>query len=83
MNKESQIKKNGLDLEYYRYAQLLNGVFIFATTGFIAFLGSFIWLKERLFIGLIVSFLILVSSYILYKKIDKKLKEISKDIEKI
>ena len=47
MNKEAQLKKNKLDLEYHKHSQLLNGTFIFATTGFIAFLGSFIWLKER------------------------------------
>ena len=83
MNKNQQLKKNKLDLEYHKYSQLLNGVFIFATTGFIAFLGSFIWLKERLFIGLIISVFILILSYIFYKKIDDKLKDVCDKITSI
>ncbi len=85
MNKEDQLKKNKLDLDHQKYSQLLNGIFIFATTGLIAFIGSFIWLKDKnaLFIGISISSLILIFSYLSYKKIDAELERIKNEIVSI
>lgn len=81
-----QLEKNKLDLEYHKYTQILNAILIFATTGLLGFIGSFIFLVEevgRLFIGLSISIIVLVFSYGLYRKIDKKLQDISKKMDKI
>ena len=77
-----QIEKNKLDLEFSRYSQLLKGVFIFATTGLIGFIGSFVWSEDldKLLIGVFISVIIMVGSFTYYKKINYKLDKISEQI---
>lgn len=83
MNK--QLKKNKLDLEYHKNTQILNAVFIFLTTGILGFMGSFIFLGERnkLLLGMGISSIIIILGFFIYKKINKKLEYILKEIEKI
>lgn len=83
MNK--QVKKNKLDLEYRKYTQILNAVFIFLTTGILGFIGSFIFLEEKnkLLLGIGISVFILIVGIGIYKIVNKKLEEILKEVEKI
>ena len=78
-----QIKKNKWDLEYNKNTQILNAVFIFLTTGILGFIGSFIFLedKNKLTTGLVISAIIILIGYAFYKKINKKLDSIIKEIE--
>ena len=82
INKKS-LKKNKLDLEYHKYTQLLNGTFIFATTGLLGFIASFIWTPTKLVVGLIISLIILILSYYSYIKVNKKLNLIIQEIENL
>lgn len=83
---KKQIKKNKLDLEYHKYIQILNAVLIFLTTGLLGFIGSFIFLleeKNKLFLGVAISVFILIIGYVTYRKTNKKLKEISREMENL
>lgn len=83
MNKK-QLEKNKLDLEYHKYTQLLNGIFIFGTTGLLGFIGSFVWgNKSNLLIGIIISTSIIIVAYFLYKNVNNRLEEISKEIQNL
>lgn len=77
MNSE-QIKKNKLDLEYHKYSQMLNAVFILLTTGVLGFLGSLIILndKNKLFLGLGISAFVFIIGLSLLMRINDKLNEI-------
>jgi len=82
---EKQIKKNKLDLEYNKYTQILNAVFIFLTTGILGFIGSFIFIENRdkLFLGIGISVFVLIIGYVIYKRTDNKLRSIIREVEKI
>jgi len=83
--KKKEIKKNKLDLEFHKNTQILNAVFIFLTTGILGFVGSFIFLEEnnKILLGAGLSVVILVIGYWLYKKINKRLREILDKIENL
>jgi len=76
-------EKNRLDLAYQRQLYYLNRVIALATIGFISFLGTFIWNKEKLLIGFIILTTLSLISYAWHKQINKKLKEISENIQKL
>jgi len=58
------LQKNILDLEYRFELQKINAILIFCTVGILAFVGSFIWYRERLSFGLgILAFVIIVSIF--------------------
>ena len=82
---DKRTKKNKLDLEYHKYTQVLNAVFIFLTTGILGFIGSFIFLEEKnkLLLGISISVFILIVGIGIYKIVNKKLTEILKEVEKI
>jgi len=79
---KGQLRKNKLDLEYNKYIQMLNGIFIFATTGLLGFIGSFIWTdnSKKLLIGTSASALVVIASLLFYKKINYKLENISEQV---
>lgn len=80
---KKQFEKNRLDLAYKRQLNYLNIVLLFGTIGILSFMGTFIWKRELLLHGFIVSFSILIIVYFLHKKIDKSLKEISNKISRL
>ena len=61
---------------------MLNGIFIFATTGLLGFIGSFIWSNnsDRLLAGTSASVLVVIVAVLFYKKINYKLDKISDQI---
>ncbi len=83
MDRRTLIEKNRLDLAYHRNAQLVNAILIFGTTGVLTFVGTFIWKPELLKEGLLVTIIILVVAFILYTKLDAKLKSISEQMDKL
>jgi hypothetical protein len=56
---------------------------IFATTGVLAFVGTFIWNIERIKTGIIISIIILSVSAFLYYKIDSELEDIVKKLDNL
>ena len=80
---KKQFEKNRLDLAYERQLYYLNVVLLLATIGILSFISTFIWKRELLLQGFIISFLILIIVYFLHKKIDKSLKEISNKIKNL
>lgn len=84
MNK-AQLKKNKLDLEYHGEAQKANAFLILLTTGILAFIGTFIWLKdnELFYYGIFIIITVLIIGGLLYWKSSKRMKEILNEIENI
>jgi len=80
---KKQFEKNRLDLAYERQLHYLNAVLLLATIGILSFISTFIWKRELLLHGFIISFLILIIVYFLHRKIDKSLKEISNKIRNL
>ena len=80
-----QLKKNRLDLEYHGEAQKINAFLILLTTGVLGFLASFIWLANTrvFYIGAIITFLILLTGFLLYLKTAKRMKTILIEIENL
>ncbi|MBI2507324.1 hypothetical protein HYV89_00030 [Candidatus Woesearchaeota archaeon] len=79
---KGQLKKNKLDLEYQKYLQMINGVLIFATTGLLGFIGSFVLTDspKKLLIGTFASFIVIICSVLFYKRINYHLANISNQI---
>ena len=84
MNKLN-LKKNRLDLEYRWELQNANIFLSLLTIGLVAFLSSFIFLKDKDFFnfGLITAFIIFISSLIMYKEKSKRLSKILNEIEEL
>ena len=84
MNKEEQLKKNKLDLEYHSETQKANALLILLTTGILAFFGTFVWLKNNQFYyGLSITLAVSIIGFKFYKKSSKRMKEILDEIEKV
>ena len=80
---EKEIKKNLLDLEYRKQLQVHNISLLLGTISIIPLIISFIWYKERLILGLILTLGIGIISYLWYKESDKRLNDILNKIKKI
>ena len=80
---DKNIKKNRLDLAYKRQLTLLNATLLFGTTGLLSFISTFLWNRDYLIYGLLLSTVISVVSYVFFIKINKTLRNISDEIEKL
>ena len=78
---DDKFEKNRLDLAYKRQLHYLNAVLLLGTVGILSFIGTFIWKRELLFQGLIISVSILLIIYFWHHKIDNNLKGISNEIK--
>jgi len=83
MNKKIQLKKNTLDLKYSFEVQKINAILIICSVGILAFIGTFIWYKERLFFGIAISLIVISTSIICYRLTKRKMKEILMQIENL
>ena len=79
MNK-LEISKNRLDLSYRRNLQLLNIILLIGSGSFITYLVAFILDFSKLYEYTIVLTLLVIMTFILYKRIDGNLKNISERI---
>lgn len=79
MNKN--FEKNRLDLAYKRQLHYLNAVLMLISIGILSFIGTFIWNRDYLTYGFLLTLLILVISYAFHNSVNKKLKEISEQIK--
>ncbi len=77
---KKELEKNRLDLAYQRQLNYLNIILLLGTIGILSFISTFIWKREVLLQGFVMSFLILIIVYFLHKKVDKSLKSISNKI---
>ena len=82
MNKK-ELEKNVLDLAYRKQLNYLNAVLAVGTIGILSFIGTFIWNKESLKLGFILTTAVILLCYAAYKKLDKNMKEISNKIRKL
>ena len=80
---KTQLRKNRLDLEYHGEAQKANAFLILATTGCLAFFGTFIWLDKTKFfaIGIIITISVLGLAYAFYRKTNQRMKQILIEVE--
>ena len=77
---KKQLEKNILDLKYQFESQKINAILIISSVGILAFIGTFIWYKERLFFGIGISTIIILTSIYLYIRIKKNMKNILNEI---
>ncbi len=82
MNK-LEISKNRLDLSYRRNLQLLNIILLIGSGSFITYLVALILDFSKLLQYTFILALLGIITFILYKKIDKNLKNISERIDKL
>jgi len=80
---KKQLEKNILDLKYHFESQKINALLILLTVGVLAFLGTVIWYRERLFFGIGLSLIIIIISLIVYKRTRKKMEKIIGDLRKL
>jgi len=80
-----EIKRNRLDLEYKKYLQVLNGLFLILTSGAFGIISSIIYLKDsrKIRLGLSVSAIVLMILFILIRNLDERLNEVLEEIENI
>jgi len=77
---KKQFEKNRLDLAYKRQLNYLNIVLLLGTIGVLSFMSTFMWKRELLLQGSIISFSIIIIAYFWHKKINESLKRISNKI---
>ena len=80
---KKQLRKNILDLKYHFESQKINAILIICSVGILAFIGTFIWYRERLFFGISISVTIIVISTILYKKTRRNMEKILREVERL
>lgn len=80
-----KLKKNRLDLEFQGEAQKANAFLILLTTGILAFLGTFIWLRDSrsFYLGIIITAIASITGWLFYNKSSKRMKEILDEIENL
>lgn len=79
----SELEKNRLDLAYQRQLQFLNAILIIGTGSVIAYFGGLILNLNRFYEYSVILIIIILSTGLAYKKVDKNLKEISNNISKL
>ena len=82
MNKK-QLQKNVLDLRYQFESQKINAILIICSVGILAFIGTFIWYRERLYFGIAISIIVILVSIFFYAKTKRKMGKILEDIENL
>ncbi len=82
MNKK-QLKKNVLDLRYQFESQKINAILIICSVGILAFIGTFIWYRERLYFGLGISIIVILVSIFFYIRTKRRMFTILENIENL
>ena len=80
---KKQLEKNIYDLKYHFESQKINAVLVTSTVGILAFIGSFIWYRERLVFGIGISLIVIIISFFLYMRTKKSMERILSDINNI
>ncbi len=80
---KTELEKNRLDLAYKRNLQLSNIILISGLGAVFAYVGSLILNPEKILSYTFVMILVSVVTYVLYNKIDKRLKNISEKIKNL
>ena len=80
---KKDIQKNILDLEYKKYLQIQNISLLLGSISLLTVIISFIWYKDRLIFGLAITLTIALIAINIYKKSDKKLDDLIKEIKSL
>lgn len=80
---KKQLQKNVLDLKYQFESQKINAILIICSVGILAFIGTFIWYKERLYFGIGISLLVILISIFFYVRTKRIMNEILDSIENL
>ncbi|MBU1204117.1 MAG: hypothetical protein KKG60_03570 [Nanoarchaeota archaeon] len=83
MNEKQQLQKNILDLKYQFESQKINAILIICSVGILAFIGTFIWYKNRLFFGIGISIIIILISVLSFHKTKKNMGKILDEISNL
>jgi hypothetical protein len=81
--KVEEYRKNILDLRYQEQLQKLNAILVFISVGILGFVGSFVWQYESLAAGLLISIIVMVLGFILYRRTKDRMEGILSEIEAI
>jgi exosortase/archaeosortase len=79
--KKLELEKNRLDLSYKRNLQLLNATLLVGAGSFITYLAGLILNQNKGFEYTLILSIIIILTYIIYQKINNRLKEISARIK--
>lgn len=82
MNKK-HLQKNVLDLKYQFESQKINAILVICSVGILAFIGTFMWYKDRLFFGTAISTIVILISIFFYVKTKRKMNKILENIENL
>ena len=79
------LRKNRLDLEYHGESQKVNAILILLTTGILAFIGNFIFLRDNqlFYFGAFFTSIIFIISLITYKKKIRRMNNILNEVENL
>ncbi len=80
---KKHIQKNVLDLKYQFESQKINAILIICSVGILAFIGTFIWYRERLYFGIGISIIVILISIFLYVRTKRKMQNILTNIESL
>lgn len=78
-----EIEKNRLDLSYQRNLQLLNVILILGAGSFITYLAALTLDLSNFFPYTLILFVIFFTTFILYRKVDSTLRNISHEIRSL
>jgi len=82
MNK-TELEKNRLDLSYKRNLQIINATLLLGVGSIITFIAALLLNRKSLTEYSIIISVLIILTYIFYKKTDKNLKQISEKIKKL
>lgn len=80
MDKKTVLRKNILDLSYRRNLQLLNAVLIIGLGSFVAYFIGLILNPDKLIQYTLIVIVLAVVTYIFYYKVNRNLRNISREI---
>lgn len=79
----AHIEKNRLDLMYHRSLQEHNAILILATTGALAFIGTYVWNQAYIKGGALLSGFIWIFCFLWYRQVNQNLEGILGKLDKL
>ena len=80
---KTELKKNRLDLQYSFELQKVNIFLGMVISGVLGFIGTFVWLRNYLWIGVLFTIIIITIGLGFYKKTIKNMTKILTQIENL
>ena len=78
-----ELRKNKLDLQYSFELQKVNIFLGMITSGVLGFIGTFVWLKSYLWIGVLFTIIVIIIGFGLYRRTINNMNRILYQIENL